>query len=111
MMKFLGGHTEKQEKTRSIGQRELECDPCAPGFNLGQHTAKPRPPPQLRLRLPPPRPEEGHRSKKITHIACGEMYYDEGKILMGKRKANNPNHPNKWDISWRNTWRKATMAI
>jgi len=37
-------------------------------------------------------------SRPITHIACGVMYNNEGKILMGKRKANNPNYPNKWEF-------------
>lgn len=39
-----------------------------------------------------------NRSRPITYIACGVMYNDEGKILMGKRKANNPNYPNKWEF-------------
>ena len=34
----------------------------------------------------------------ITQIACGVMYNDEGKILMAKRKANNPKYPNKWEF-------------
>ena len=37
-------------------------------------------------------------SRPITYIACGVMYNNEGKILMGKRKANNPNYPNKWEF-------------
>jgi len=39
-----------------------------------------------------------NRSRPITYIACGVMYNDEGKILLGKRKANNPNYPNKWEF-------------
>ena len=39
-----------------------------------------------------------NRSRPITYIACGVMYNDEGKILMGKRKANNPNYPSKWEF-------------
>ena len=39
-----------------------------------------------------------YRTRPITYIACGVMYNDEGKILMAKRKANNPNHPNKWEF-------------
>jgi len=26
------------------------------------------------------------------------MYNNEGKIVMAKRKSNNPNHPNKWEF-------------
>ena len=37
-------------------------------------------------------------SRPITYIACGVMYNDEGKILMAKRKANNPKYPNKWEF-------------
>ncbi len=42
----------------------------------------------------------GIRKLKSTtsHIACGVMYNNEGKILMAKRKSNNPNHPNKWEF-------------
>ena len=39
-----------------------------------------------------------NKSRPITYIACGVMYNNEGKILMAKRKSNNPNHPNKWEF-------------
>ncbi len=37
-------------------------------------------------------------SRPKNYIACGVMYNNEGKILMAKRKSNNPNHPNKWEF-------------
>jgi len=39
-----------------------------------------------------------NRSRPKNYMACGVMYNNEGKILMAKRKSNNPNHPNKWEF-------------
>ena len=39
-----------------------------------------------------------NRYSRMIEVACGVMYNKEGKILMGKRRETNENHPNKWEF-------------
>lgn len=34
----------------------------------------------------------------MIEVTCGIMYNKDGKILMGKRKETNENHPGKWEF-------------
>lgn len=34
----------------------------------------------------------------MIEVACGVMYNNDNKILMGKRMSDNENYPNKWEF-------------